>query len=188
MAQPPIKSNDVPYVLCAALQPVAQYNALPVFKFKLPKSVVPVIPPAPVDEETLKIIAIVQKRVDAETQKRAEAEALIRAAAWGARTLAEAQERTLAEAQKLAQESQAWKDFLIAENARKRDLEDRQKLLQEAEEEREKLEQATEDAHKLALTDKMFERYPITKPTPVAPVAEVAPVKHVRTRHFNKLM
>lgn len=171
-----------------AQTPIKWNNALPVFKFKLPKSVVPVIPPAPVDEETLKIIAIVQKRVDAETQKRAEAEALIRAAAWGARTLAEHKELAQPLPLTAEEESQAWKDFLIAENARKRDLEDRQKLLQEAEEEREKLEQATEDAHKLALTDKMFERYPITKPTPVAPVAEVAPVKHVRTRHFNKLM
>jgi len=173
MAQPPIKWN----------------NALPVFKFKLPKSVVPVMPPAPVDEETLKIIAIVQKRVDAETQKRAEAEELIRAAAWGARTLAEAQERTLAEAQKLAQESQAWKDFLIAENARKRDLEDRQKLLQEAEEEREKLEQATEDARKMKAEKDLSDLIrALADVKHVAPVAEVAPVKHVRTRHFNKLM
>jgi len=184
-----------------AQTPIKWNNALPVFKFKLPKSVVPVMPPTPVDEETLEILAIVQKRVDAETHKRAEAEALIREAAWGARTLAEAQK--LAQPLPLTdeQQSQAWKDFLMKTGAQKLLLKDQEEREHQAQQEREK---RTEEERKMKaekdLSDliralhkkESINRHADVKHVaPVAPVAEVPPVKTVkpvRVRTFNKLI
>jgi hypothetical protein len=135
------------------------------------------MPPPAVDEASLKIIEMWQHRADAEAQKRAEAEALIHAEA-------EAQARALAEAQKLAQplpltaeeEEQMWYAFLIAENARKRDLEDRQKREHQAQQEREKQAERAEEARKIddekklisAMHEKEF-------------IARHADVKHVAT-------
>ena len=172
------------------------------FRFTLPKPVIPVMAAPAVDEPSLMFIANMKKRADAEAQKRADAEAHIRA-------LVEAQERAEAEAQKLAQplpltaeeESQMWKAFIISENARKLDLEDRQKHEDQAQEEREKQAERTEQALKIdaekKLISAMHQKEFISRHTdvkhvahvapvaPVAQVAEVAPVKHARTRHFN---
>ena len=152
--------------------------------------------PVPYTTQTVPIDEVSRKIVDdalARDEATAEAEAHIRALADDQeRTLAEAQERAEAEAHKLAQpspltdeeESQRWNAYFSAQNALKREK-------QQAQEEREKQEQATEDARKLALIDKMFDSYHIAHPTPVAPVAHVAqvtpdtPVKQPRTRHFN---
>jgi hypothetical protein len=169
------------------------------FRFTFTKTAI-LVPAAPVDEASVKIVEAHQQRAEAEAQKRALTEAHVRALAEARihalaeaeeRALAEANIRALAEAQQRAlaeaeEESQRWNTYYIAQNALKREK-------QLAEEQHEKQEQATEDARKRALTGaltaNLYERYLIVSLTPDAPVAPVAPVIPVtpvaRTRHFN---
>jgi hypothetical protein len=145
----------------------------------------------PVDEASVKILQTMQKRAMDKAHERALAE------------LVEAQKLPEAEPQKPPQplplsaeeQAQEWKAFFIAENAQKLELEDRQKLQELALQQRIKLEQAAEDARKLAegkaLIDQLHEREFLARHTPVAHVTHVAPVaqvKPVRTRTFNKLI
>jgi len=165
-------------------------NARKAFRFTIAKNATPA-PAVPVDEVSVKIVEAMQKRAMDKAQTRALAE------------LVEAQKLPEAEPQKPPQplplsaeeQAQEWRAVFIAENAQKLDREDRQKLQELALQQRMRLEQAAEDARKLAegeaLIDQLHERERIARRTPVAHVAHVAPVaqvKPVRTRTFNKLI
>ena len=162
-------------------------NPRKAFRFTFTKTAI-LVPAAPVDEASVKILEARQKRDEAEAQKRAEAEA------EAARTLAEAQKLTEAEPQTLPEplpmsaeeKSQQWNIYFIAQNALK---------------ERMKLEQATKEALAIAeektLIDKLHELERIARRTPVAhvahvahhtPVAQVPEVKPARTRNYNQLI
>ena len=165
-------------------------NVRKAFRFTFDTTATPA-PAVPVDEASVNILEAMQKRALAEAHLRALAE------------LVEAQKLPEAEPQKPPQplplsaeeQAQEWRALFIAENAQKLDLEDRQKLQELALQQRIKLEQAAEDARKLAedkaLIDQLHEREFLARRTHVAHVTHVAPVaqvKPVRTRNFNKLI
>jgi hypothetical protein len=161
-------------------------NARKAFRFTITKNATPA-PAVPVDEASVNILETMQKRALAEAHLRALAE------------LVEAQKLPEAETQKPPQplplsaeeQAQEWRAVFITENAQKLDLEDRQKLQELALQQRIKLEQAVEDARKLAegkaLIDQLHEREFVARRTHVAHVTHVtpvAPVKPVRIRRI----
>jgi hypothetical protein len=161
-------------------------NARKAFRFTFDTTATPA-PAVPVDEASVNIVEAMQKRAMDKAQTRALAE------------LVQTQKLPEAEPQKPPQplplsaeeELQKWKAFFIAENAQKLDREDRQKLQELALQQRIKLEQAAEDARKLAedkaLIDQLHEREFLARRTHVAHVTHVAPVaqvKPVRIRRY----
>jgi hypothetical protein len=163
-------------------------NARKAFRFTFDTTATPA-PAVPVDEASVNILETMQKRAMDKAHERALAEAQKRA-------LSEAQKIPEAETQKplpLSAEEQAqeWRAVFIAEKAQKLDREDRQKLQELALQQRIKLEQAAEDARKLAedkaLIDQLHEREFVARHAPVAHVTHVAPVvqvKPVRIRRY----